>query len=412
MTNLVAAYIATGQLDLAIPLCERTILAQRSRLGPDHPDTLTAMNNLAVAYEGTGQRDRAIPLQEQVLALRLTKLGENHPDTQLAMSNLTVDYWFAGRLEPLIPLTERLLEVRRVKLGADHPDTLMSMNNLAMAYMALDRFDRLIPFCEDAVRARQARRGADHPETLTWMSNLAKVYVTVGDSGRAVTLLERVVQVRQDQLGADHPDTMVARKDLSLSYMEAGRYRDAERLGRELVEAAGKTKPRNDAFYCDLLTTLGECLSRQQKHDEAVAVLRECVKIMEATGPDDWQVASLETVLGEALCCQKSYAEAERLLLSGQRELVQRSAKIPLHYRRETLRRACIRLIRLYEAWNKPAEAQKFRKQLPPAPSMPAGWRENEGRGARPPGAPSAKSSSIEPRGSSSSGLHVPATEP
>ena len=169
----------------------------------------------------------------------------------------------------------------------------MSTNNLAMVYMAASRLDRLIPFCEEAVKTRQARQGADHPESLTWMSNLATVYVTAGQSGRAVALLERVVELRQARLGADHPDTRAARRDLTSSYVEAGRLHDGERLGRELVGAAGRSKPRDDASYCDLLALLGECLSRGQKHAEAVGLLRESVKIMDAAAtPNGWQARS------------------------------------------------------------------------------------------------------------------------
>ena len=48
-------------LERAIPLYERTLEARRSKLGPDHPHTLTSQNNLANAYQAAGKLDRAIP---------------------------------------------------------------------------------------------------------------------------------------------------------------------------------------------------------------------------------------------------------------------------------------------------------------------------------------------------------------
>ncbi len=123
-------------------------------------------------------------------------------------------------------------------------------------------------------------------------------------------------------------------------------------------------------------------------HAEAVSILGECLKLMENTQPDDWTTASCRSLLGEALSRQKSFVEAERLLLSGQRELVDRSAKIPPHHRQEALRRAVNRLVQLYELWDKPAEAEKWRRQLPPGPPQLADPRKEEARDAQAPAAP------------------------
>jgi serine/threonine protein kinase/tetratricopeptide (TPR) repeat protein len=365
MTNLAVAYLGGGQVDRAIPLCERTLEAQKIRLGDDHPDTLTSQNNLAAAYERSGQRDRAISLKEHVVKVRKAKLGEDHPDTVTSMIDLSMTYWAASDLERVIPLCEQVLKLRQSKLGEDHPDTLMSMHNLALARMAAGQFDRLVPFCEQAVAARQSRLGEDHPVTLTWMSNLAQVYERTGQRECAIPIQERVVKARRSNSGADHPDTLSAQRDLAASYLEAGRYQDAKTESRNLVAAVGHGTPRNDPLYCESLAVLGSSLSHQQEHVEALSLLGEGLKIMEKNQPDDWATASYRSLVGEALCRQKSFAEAERLLLAGQRQLAERSANIPPHHRQDVLRRAVNRLVALYEVWDKPAEAQKWRKRLP-----------------------------------------------
>ncbi len=48
--NLAVAYQAAGRTDEAIKMHEATLKQQESKLGPDHPDTLTSRNNLAAAY--------------------------------------------------------------------------------------------------------------------------------------------------------------------------------------------------------------------------------------------------------------------------------------------------------------------------------------------------------------------------
>ena len=67
------------------------MLAGRERvLGPDHPDTLSAMNNLAVSLSDQGDLPAARALWEKVLAGRERVLGPDHPDTLSAMNNLAV----------------------------------------------------------------------------------------------------------------------------------------------------------------------------------------------------------------------------------------------------------------------------------------------------------------------------------
>ena len=58
MNNLAMGYQAAGKLDKALPLFEETLALMKSKLGPDHPDTLTSMNNLAGATRPPGSWTR------------------------------------------------------------------------------------------------------------------------------------------------------------------------------------------------------------------------------------------------------------------------------------------------------------------------------------------------------------------
>jgi hypothetical protein len=68
-------------------------------------------------------------------------------------------------------------------------------------------------------------------------------------------------------------------------------------------------------------------------------------------------------MLGEALLGQKKYAEAEPLLLSGYDGLKQREKTIPPQAKVRLIE-ALQRLVKLYEAPDKPDEATKWREEL------------------------------------------------
>jgi hypothetical protein len=68
-------------------------------------------------------------------------------------------------------------------------------------------------------------------------------------------------------------------------------------------------------------------------------------------------------MLGAALLGQNRYADAEQYLLSGYEGMKQGEDKIPAEARFR-LAGALDRLVQLYDAWNKPDEAAKWRNEL------------------------------------------------
>ena len=111
-------------------------------------------------------------------------------------------------------------------------------------------------------------------------------------------------------------------------------------------------------------------LLQQKKHANAEQVLRECLPIREKAEPDAWLTFNTRSMLGGALLGQQKYAEAEPLLLQGYDGLKQRQDKIPPagHVR---LTEAMERLVRLYDAWGKKDQADRWRKELEAARAKP-----------------------------------------
>jgi hypothetical protein len=73
------------------------VLDARTRLlGPEHPDTLTAMSNLASSLQSMGDLPGARELEERVVGVRTRVLGPEHPDTLTAMSNLASSFQSMG----------------------------------------------------------------------------------------------------------------------------------------------------------------------------------------------------------------------------------------------------------------------------------------------------------------------------
>jgi tetratricopeptide (TPR) repeat protein len=148
-----------------------------SKLGPDHPDTLTSRNNLAATYQDAGRTKDAIKLHQATLKQMESKLGPDHPNTLTSRNNLARTYEAAGRTDEAIKILEATLMLCESKLGPDHPLTLASRNNLARAYQAAGRLTDALPLFEEGLKRYKAKLGLDHPTTLQIMNNLAGAYL-------------------------------------------------------------------------------------------------------------------------------------------------------------------------------------------------------------------------------------------
>ena len=111
------------------------------------------------------------------------------------------------------------------------------------------------------------------------------------------------------------------------------------------------------------MTKLAELHTDQGRHDLAESVLRTALSIVEKEWPDEWAAYEVRSRLGGSLLGQKKYVEAEPFLVQGYEGLKKPNARVPPNLE-PLLAEALQRVVRLYDAWGKPNEAAKWRKEL------------------------------------------------
>ncbi|WP_232838677.1 tetratricopeptide repeat protein [Streptomyces geranii] len=191
--------------------------AARQKLGPDHPDTLTARHYLAYWRGEAGDVAGAATAAAELLADRLRVLGPDHPDTLAARHYLA--YWrgagAAGDMAGSATAFAELLADRLRVLGPDHPDTLDTRHDLAhwrgMAGDAAGAATATAELLTDQLRVL----GPDHPATLAARHNLAHWRGMAGDAAGAATAQTELLADKLRVLGPDHPDTLLARNNLA-----------------------------------------------------------------------------------------------------------------------------------------------------------------------------------------------------
>ena len=105
-------------------------------LGPDHEDTLKAMDNLGTIHNKYFRHRQAKALHSKAVDGMRRVLGVTHLNTLIAMDNLAMTYLSIGG-DLLEVLMAEVLEQSTIKLGKEHPYTLWAQCNLARVKSAL-----------------------------------------------------------------------------------------------------------------------------------------------------------------------------------------------------------------------------------------------------------------------------------
>jgi tRNA A-37 threonylcarbamoyl transferase component Bud32 len=348
---------AQGKLAKAEDLYRQNVEARRRVQGAEHLNTLNAVNNLADLLRNEGKLTEAEPLFRQNLEACRRVLGPEHPETLAAVNSLALLLQDQGKLTEAEPLFRQALETGRRVQGPEHPNTLTAVNNLALLLWHVGKLTEAEPLFRQALEAGRHVQGPEHPDTLIGVNNLALLLWEQGKLTEAEPLFRQNLEARRRVLGADHPDTLSAVSNLAALLRDQAKLVEAEGLAREALARGRKSLPAGHPSLADSLVLLGSVLTAGGRAAEAEPFVREALERRRESLPTGHvKIAHAEGLLGACLMAQKKYAEAEPLLLAGYHGL--ENAPATTAAQRTKARQ---RLVELYEAWDKSAEAARWR---------------------------------------------------
>ncbi|MGW7427035.1 FxSxx-COOH system tetratricopeptide repeat protein [Streptomyces sp. NPDC054813] len=216
------------------------------QLGPDHPDTLWAVQCLARAYADIQDHARARALNEDALQRMRRVLGEDHPDTLAGASHLATRLAALGEIEAARDLDVDTLARARTVLGEDHPHTLGVSGNLANRLSALGAIEAARDLYEDILARKRRVLGPDHPDTLVIAHGLARSLAELSDVDAALALDRDTFSRRLRVLGEDHPDTLVSASNVAHRLGRLGNVEEARALAGETLDRQRRAVGRDD----------------------------------------------------------------------------------------------------------------------------------------------------------------------
>ena len=339
--------------------------------GPRSRDVIRTMNNVAWNQFLEGKIDVAEKALLELIPLEREVLGNDDDLTQRSIASLASIYLARGAWKEAEPLlTEALATNRRVR-GPEHQTTIRTMDRLAQVFGQQGRYTEAEAIRRDVLAIRLRQVGPDHPGVSTARSSLAQNLINQQEPAKlaeAERLLTENLAISRRVNGERHRATSVARVSLANLYDTQKRYADAEVLLRDAIGALREVPGPQHPTTLGALELLGYINLQERKYAEAEPVLREALAGREKVTPASWRRYDTQSMLGGVLAGQRRYDEAERLILAGYEGMQKQASSIPA-YNRETLTEAGQRVVDLYTASGKPAQAAEWRKKLAAAES-------------------------------------------
>jgi serine/threonine-protein kinase len=405
--NLGAVLLDRGDYEMAEPLLREALTMRQKLLGEEHPDVASSLNKLGMLEDDTGDYDAAEQLYREALAMRQKLLGEEHPDVASSLNNLGLLLMQKGQYDQAETIHRKALEMRqriasqqgreeadldvtyslnnlalvlnlkgdhdaseqfyreliemdRKLLGEEHPDFAIDLNNLGGLLADKGDYDAAGSLYRQALAIYMKTLGPSHPRIAQSLNNLASALRDQGIYNQAEQHYREALAMRRTLLGPEHPDVASSLNNLGTVFSDQGRYDEAESYFREALAMRRKLLDEEHPDVTQSLHSLAVVLDRQGNHAAAEPLYQEAIRRHAAArGDTHWVTAYFKSGLGACFTAQARYEEAEPLLLDAL-ALLQSERGAENKYTQGTLER----LVALYEAWGRPAEATTYRALL------------------------------------------------
>jgi tetratricopeptide (TPR) repeat protein len=368
LTTLGTTYQGLGLFEPALAHLRAAHEAAVAAFGRDSVEAAEALGRLAGALEDMGDLQEAERLDRAALA-SLQRLGALESAAGVSIrADLARVLQNLGQSEAAEALYRETLAVQRRLEGDRGAGVAATLNNLGVLLGQRGDWAAAAPLHREALDIIRAVGGPEHLDVAPAMNSLGAVLEEMGDLPGAEALYRDGLALRLKLLGPEHPDVARSRYALAGLLRRRGDPAGALALSREVLDLRGRTLPDGHPMVAASLQIAGLSLMDLGRPREAEPLLRESLALRQSVlPPGHWFVASSESVLGACLTAQRRYAEAEPLLLGAAAALERSRGRG--HERTVEARQ---RVVALYEAWGRPAQAAAWRDRAGVAATSPA----------------------------------------
>jgi tetratricopeptide (TPR) repeat protein/tRNA A-37 threonylcarbamoyl transferase component Bud32 len=366
-TTYAQLLIQFGRFDEAEAQFDKVWATGVETLGARHPRIAEAVMTMGHTFWARGDYDKAIRMFREALAIREALSGRDNPLTAAVLNNLGATYLRQGALSRAEETFREVLAIYRGAYGPKHPDVAMALNNLGVVLKYRGEYDEAESLLRESLAQKLEAHGPDHPAVAFTVDTLAELQMQRGHYDEAEAGFREALRIRRNRLGDVHRDVGQSLTQLGELYFRREAWSEAEAWLLEAIDVLEKSLGEAHPSVAYPLETLGRLQMRTGRYAAAESTLRRAVTLREkGLPPESWETAVSRSALGECLAELGRFEDAESLLEEAHDRIA--SAGVADRYEAEARRR----LVRLYELWQRPAEALRWSREASPrSPSSP-----------------------------------------
>ncbi|HEY3245104.1 MAG TPA: serine/threonine-protein kinase [Phycisphaerae bacterium] len=296
-------------------------------------------------------------------AIRMQSGDEDDPRNLYMMVGLCFTLRMEGRWAEAEQLSRRALAIVQRQSGDRSAAATDALLNLGRVLRDAGAYADAELLAREALTIRRELLGEDHPYTARCLVDLAGIRSVRGNQDEAETLYRQVLAIFRTRVGDDHALVFATLQSLAELLVARQDRAGVDALYAEALALQQRIKglPEDNLQHSGCLLLTGVLLVGRDDPAAAEPLLRECIeRRRRVLSPDHWLTAYAENMLGGCLTALQHFDEAEALLI---RSYPRVRDTIGRHDERAL--RALQRIIDLYDAWGRPADAERYRALLP-----------------------------------------------
>jgi serine/threonine-protein kinase len=301
-----------GDLEGAIGLFEQSAERYRRAFGLEHGRIAYLYGRIGDTRRLQVRFEEAREMLERAIAMKAA-LGESGDSDDVDIrGNLAIVLDDLGLLTEAAELQTKVVVASRRIDGERHPNTIIRIANLALIQDGQGRFDEALRNADDA-HEYMNEVWASNLRSRSWIASVrGSLLRALGRFDEAALSHDEAIRLAIEQAGEDsqlHARRLRGRAGL---YIDLGRYRDAEKTLREVLDVAtaAGSNPGREAGRAWI--QLADVYNRSDRPEAAERAAREAIAQSEHIG----RLSTLagRRALGNSLSRQGRYAEAGPLL--------------------------------------------------------------------------------------------------
>ncbi len=257
------------------------------------------LRRLGDLADAEGNYDEAAEYFREALELR----AEHQPGTvvhALALADFGKTHFRAARYAEAAEVFDNAADLLVDVLGPNHPEVGKIRGNAGTAHHATGDYAKARATFEVSLAVMEAAYGPDHLAVSTTLANLGNVHYRVGDYDQAIELGRRSIAIKEAKLGKGHPKTGLSLNNVAMALSKQDKHEEALATYRQAAEALTSLGPEHIAQVEPQLG-VGEQLMHLGRAAESIAPLRRAYDLEKAHGHAPTRAALPAFLLARAL---------------------------------------------------------------------------------------------------------------